>query len=82
MSLPLHNPAIVGRSCVVTAASANSGYSAGAPGSNHSSRDDRIRRAASSSRTPGSTVPRSSPITIAEFRRLSSATSPSSSSDG
>jgi len=50
-SAPVHSPAMVGRSWVVTAPMERSGYRAGGSGSNHSSRVERMSRRAISSRT-------------------------------
>ena len=82
LSSPDHTPATVGRSWVVMAASAWTGYSAwrGVLEPRHPHRQH--AGVVQAARTSGSTVPRSSPTTTAPARMLSTASTARSSSPG
>ena len=84
MSRPLCHPSRVGRSWVLLVASAPSGQCRGAMKwpcccSNSRTRMPRMPRSASVSRSPGGTVPRSSPMMMARARSASRQTSRSRS---
>ena len=78
---PRHQPATVGRSCVVVIADrvgapARGARKRAASRSNHSTSMPAMPASRQRARKPGGTVPRSSPITIARWRCDSSASRP------